>query len=206
MADQEWKEAKAIVAPGKVFDFQRGYRVNQAGRHEDAVQYRAFQIYVNMGSQRSIEGCAKLSQHAFPTIRTWHDKWNWSARAAAWDKIELKKTFQEANKLERRRHKKEIEAFRAANEEQARMMMDVSNNMMEIIQQRLDTAKESGEEIPMGLVSGLMRAAANISEQGRQAWATSLGVNELMHMIDEDIEEVEVEVEGEDPYEIPIED
>ena len=86
------------------------------------------------------------------------------------------------------------------------MMMDVSSDMMGIIQERLKLAQDTGEEIPLGLVAGLMRAAANISEQGRQAWATSLGVNELMHMIDEDIEEVEVEIEGSDPYEIPVED
>ena len=206
MASQEWKEAKAIVAPGKVYDFRRGYRVNEAGRHEDDVQYRAFVIYMNMGSQRSLEGCAKLAQSSQTTISKWHDRWNWASRAAAWDKAELKKTFQESNKLERRRHKREIEAFRTANEEQARMMMDVSSDMMGIIQERLKLAQDTGEEIPLGLVAGLMRAAANISEQGRQAWATSLGVNELMHMIDEDIEEVEVEIEGSDPYEIPVED
>jgi len=52
----------------------------------------------------------------------------------------------------------------------------------------------------------LMRAAANISEQGRQAWATSLGVNELMQVVDQEIEEVEVEEVGDDPYEIPVEE
>jgi hypothetical protein len=58
----------------------------------------------------------------------------------------------------------------------------------------------------MALVSGLMRAAANISEQGRQAWATSLGVTELMQVVESELEQVNVEDVTEDIYEIPLDE
>lgn len=203
---ESWKEAKAIVQPGKIYDYRRGYRVNDAGQHENEQQFRAFQVYLNLGAQRSLENVSRVTGHANITLGKWAERWNWQRRVAEWDKIQLRKTFQEANKLERQRHRKAIEDFRKSNEEQAKTMMEVSNNLMDIIQQRLDKAQAEGEEIPMHLVSGLMRAAANISEQGRQAWATSLGVNELMQVVDQEIEEVEVEEISDDPYEIPIEE
>jgi hypothetical protein len=78
---------------------------------------------------------------------------------------------------------------------------------MEIIQRRLKQAEEKQEDIPMALVSGLMRAAANISEQGRQSWATALGVTELMNIVENELDEVSVEdITEVDPYEIPIDE
>ena len=85
------------------------------------------------------------------------------------------------------------------------MMMDVSNDLMNIIQRRIAKAEEADENIPMGLLSGLMRAASQISDTGRQAWATSLGVSELMQVVDAELEEA-ANVEEVDVYEIPLDE
>ena len=114
-------------------------------------------------------------------------------------------TFREANAVERKRHRQNIKEFRQANEDQARMMMDVSNDLMNIIQRRIAEADAEGEKIPMGLLSGLMRAATQISDTGRQAWATSLGVSELMQVVDQELEEA-ASVEEVDVYEIPLDE
>lgn len=59
----------------------------------------------------------------------------------------------------------------------------------------------------MNLVSGLLRAAANINEQSRQSWATSLGVNEMLDMIDTEVTKVSVEdVTEVDAYDIPLDE
>ena len=61
----------------------------------------------------------------------------------------------------------------------------------------------------MGLLSGLMRAAANISDTGRQSWATSLGVGQLMSVVDQELEEVQVEIideEVDEAYNIPLDE
>ena len=89
------------------------------------------------------------------------------------------------------------------------MMMEVSADLMAIIQKRIIQADAEGENIPMGLLSGLMRAAANISDSGRQSWATALGVGQLMQVVDQELEEVQVEIMDEDQdeaYDIPIEE
>ena len=83
--------------------------------------------------------------------------------------------------------------------------MAVGNDRVGIMQKRSEKAEAEGEDSPMALVSGLLRAASNISDSGRQAWATSLGVNELMQVVEQELEEVSVE-DVTDLDEIPLDE
>jgi len=203
---QEWREAKPKKSNSKkIWEFQRGYRVNEAGKHEDEKAYRAFQHYLNSAGARSLSGTAEACGNAAGSIAKWYDIYQWAKRCAAWDKQQMAITFKEANAVERKRHRRNIQEFRQANEDQARMMMDVSNDLMNIIQRRIEKAEQEDENIPMGLLSGLMRAASQISDTGRQAWATSIGVSELMQVVDQELEEA-ASVEEIDVYEIPLDE
>ena len=205
----EFKEWKPEIAPGPIWAFTRGYKVNAAGRHENEEQFRAFQFYLNNGGHRTLESTAEFCDRSPNTVAEWAKKYNWDRRCAAYDKKQLALTFKEANKIERNQHRKSIQEFRQANEEQARQMMDVSSDLMNIIQSRIAKAQAEGEDIPMALVSGLMRAAANISDSGRQSWATALGVGQLMEVVDQELEEVQVEIINEDEdeaYDIPLDE
>ena len=205
-----WKEYKApSPTDHRIWEYQRGYKVDKAGRHENSEQFRAFQFYLNNSTNRSIVDTARFCEVTEGTITNWMNRYHWEKRAAAWDKKQLALTFKEANKVERSKHRRQIQEFRQANEDQAKLMMDVSSDLMNIIQKRILKAEAEGEDIPMGLVSGLMRAAANISESGRQAWATSLGVTELMQVVDQELEEVQVEVldgDYDEAMDIPVEE
>lgn len=204
-----WKEVKAEVAAGPIWSFTRGYKVNIAGRHENEEQFRAFQFYLNNGGNRTLENTAEFCDRDPQTISQWAKKYNWDRRCAAYDKKQMAITFKEASRAERTQQRKAIQEFREANETQARQMMEVSSDLMNIIQQRIAKAAAEGEDIPMGLVSGLMRAAANISDSGRQSWATALGVGQLMEVVDQELEEVQVEILNEDEdeaYDIPLDE
>ena len=201
-----WKEVKAEVAPGPIWSFRRGYRVDKAGRHENEQQYRAFQFFLNSAPERSTTRTAEHVGVTPGAVSNWKGRYEWDRRCAAYDKKEMAIAFREATKMQRRQHRQEIDAFRLANQEQAQMMMDVSSDIVGVIQKRIQKAADKGEDIPMGLVSGLLRAAANISESGRQAWATSLGVNELMQVVDTELEEVQVEIMDDDTYDIPLDE
>jgi hypothetical protein len=203
---EEWKEVKLKRGGNrKIWEFQRGYNVNKAGKHEDEKAFRAFQHYLNSGGARSMIGTAEACGNGAATVTKWYETYEWAKRCAAWDKQQMAITFKEANAAERKRHRQNIQEFRQANEDQARMMMDVSNDLMNIIQRRIAKAEEEDENIPMGLLSGLMRAASQISDTGRQAWATSLGVSELMQVVDQELEEA-ASVEDVDIYEIPLDE
>lgn len=201
-----WPEAKPDYNPGPIYGFRRGYRVNSAGRHENDKEYRAFQTYMNLGSGRSYAGVSDICEVSEVTVQSWADRWEWQRRAAKWDQKQLTAAFKEANKIERAKHRQSIEQFRKTQQDQAEKFTSVSQNLIDVINKRIEQAIEKEEEIPMGLVSGLMRAAANISEQGRQAWATSLGINELMAVVDQELEQVNVQDITEDIYEIPLDE
>jgi hypothetical protein len=206
---KEWREVKAVVQPGPIWAFRRGYRVNEAGMHENEKQFRAFTFHLNCGNERSYIKTAEAMGVSAASINKWAERWNWNRRCAAYDKKEIALAFKEANRLQRKHHREQIDDFRKANEDQARLMMGVSSDLMGIVQKRIEKAEREDEEIPMHLISGLMRAASNISDSGRQAWATSLGVNELMSVVEQEIEEVQVEVmdEGSDEaYDIPLDE
>ena len=204
-----WKEWKAEdpKRDRNIWEFRRGYKVREAGQHENNDQFKAFQTYL-LGV-RSFEAAGDAVGSKASTLRGWAKKYNWDRRCASWDAKQVALTVREANKVERRRQRDSIEEYRKANEDQARMMMDVSGDLMAIIQKRIAKAEVEDEDIPMGLLSGLMRAAANISDSGRQSWATSLGVGQLMSVVDQELEEVQVEIIDEDvdeAYNIPLDE
>ena len=204
----EWKEWKPDVKRDRnIWEFQRGYKVNDAGRHENNDQFNAFQIYLH--GKRSLTAVCEERGGKIETVSQWAKRYNWDRRAAAWDTKNMAITMREANKMERKRQRESIEEYRQANEAQAKMMMETSADLMAIIQKRIIKAEAEGENIPLGLISGLMRAAANISDSGRQSWATALGVGQLMTVVDQELEEVQVEImdESEDEaYDIPLDE
>jgi len=204
----EFKEYKREVKRDRnIWEFQRGYKVNDAGRHENNDQFNAFQLYLN--GKRSYEAVAEERGGKAETVSQWAKRYNWDKRCAAWDTKQMAITMREANKIERKRQRQSIEEYRQANEAQAKMMMETSADLMAIIQKRIIKAEAEGEDIPMGLISGLMRAAANISDSGRQSWATALGVGQLMEVVDQELEEVQVEILNEDEdeaYDIPLDE
>ena len=102
-------------------------------------------------------------------------------------------TWRDADKIREKRHKQSIMEFRDASERQARMMMEISEDLLGVLTKRVKDAHGRGEEIPMTLVSGLLRATANITEQSRQAWASALGVEDMLLLVEQELERVTVE-------------
>jgi hypothetical protein len=204
----EWREAKPPKGePGPIYNFRRGYEVAKAGRHESADQYAVFQQYLRMSGNRTFRELSDLAGVSSNTLGEWAKRYKWENRAARWDRDQLAITWKEADKLKRNAHREAIVEFRDSAERQARIMSRVSEDLIRVLGKRIAKAEEEGEEIPMHMVGGLMRAAASINEQSRQAWASSLGVNELLDVVETEIEKVRVEeLESEDPYHIQIDE
>ena len=204
---KEWKTDQTR-RDRNIWEFQRGYHVYAAGQHENNDQFNAFQLFLH--GRRTYSAVVEERGGSLETVSKWAKKYQWERRAAAWDSKQMALAVRDANKIERKRQRDSIEEYRQANEDQAKMMMEVSSDLMAIIQKRIIQADAEGENIPMGLVSGLMRAAANISDSGRQSWATALGVGQLMQVVDQELEEVQVDVmeeeEEDEAYQIPVED
>ena len=204
----EWKEAQPPKGdPGPIYGFRRGYKVKEAGRHETADQYGCLQQFLRLTGFRSYSELSRLTGHKVETLTKWGDRFNWERRAAAWHKDEVAITWRQSDKVKRNAHKEAIEEFRNSSERQARIMSRVSEDLIRILGKRIAKAEENEEEIPMHMVSGLLRAAATIGEQSRDAWGNSLGVNELLGVVEAEVEKVRIEeVEFTDPYDFDIDE
>lgn len=179
---------------GHQYDFRRGYEITtKYGKHETASQYKAFQEYLKLGSERTYAKVAEFARVDSSTVRAWARKFKWEKRAAQYDKDQVNIVWNQVDKSRERRHRQSIVEFRDASERQAKMMMEISENLLEVLIKRILEAQLNGEDIPMNLVSGLMRAAANISEQSRQAWASALGVEDMLQIIEPELEKVRIE-------------
>lgn len=202
----EWREAPEEEL-GRIYNFRRGYRLRDVGKHETSDQYAVFNQYLRLNGNRKFIELAKISQICSSTIAAWAEKFNWEKRAAAWDKDQMAIVWKEADRLKRNAHRESIIEFRNTAEKQARLMSRVSEDLVRVLGKRIQLAEETGEEIPLAMVSGLMKAAASISEQSRQAWASSLGITEMMQVVDTEIEKVTIEeIESGDPYDFEIEE
>lgn len=176
------------------YDFRRGYTLKpKYMKHESADQYKAFQEWLRMGGSRSYDLIAKMYSVDVTTVRSWSKKYNWEKRAAQWDKEQVALTWRDAEKIREQNHKKSIIEFRDASERQARMMMEISEDLLSVLTKRVKDAQNRGEEVPLPLVSGLLRATANITEQSRQAWASALGVEDMLQLVEQELERVHVE-------------
>lgn len=204
---EEWREAKAEARgrDQKIWEYQRGYKVREAGKHEDEKAFRAFQFYLNSAGNRSLTSAAEACGNSPATVAKWYDIYNWDKRCAAWDKQQMAITFREANKMERQRHRSKILKFRQEQEEQAQMMADCASGLLEIINRRIVKANMEDEDIPIGQLSNLIRAASSVAAEGRQANAAALGVSELMQVVEQELEE-NASVEEVDVYEIPLDE
>ena len=179
---------------GHCYDFRRGYELPpKYGKHESAEQFRAFQEYMHMGPKRSLKTIANTYDKSYDTVSAWSKKYNWDKRIAQWDKEQIALVYKETEKIREKKHKQSIMEFRDASERQARMMMDVSEDLLEVLTRRVKQAQQEGEDVPLPLVAGLLRATANITEQSRQAWASALGVEDMLQLVEQELERVEVE-------------
>lgn len=207
-AVSDWPESKPIKGEvGPIYGFRRGYRVKDAGRHESADQFGSFQKFLLLQGTRAFTDLESITGHCASALSKWASTYNWQRRAAAYDKDQLAIVWKEAEKFQKNAHKDAIIEFRESSERQARMMARVSEDLLRVLGKRIAKAEDEGEEVPMALVSGLLRAAANISEQSRQSWANSLGINEMLEMVESEMTKANIEdVTDVDAYEIPIDE
>lgn len=166
-------------------------------RHESSDQYAAFLKYISMQKPRSATVLGRDLGYTPSTLFRWSKTYNWDERAAAYDKHQMQLEVRESTKIQRQKHREQIAEYRDAAQKQARDMMRVSEDLTSILAQRIQQAEATDEEIPMALVAGLLRATANISEQGRQAWASSIGVDQLMEVVEVELQNAERDDEQE---------
>lgn len=180
------------ISEQRKWDFKQGYRMKERwSRHESSDQYAAFLEYLRMPKPRAATRLGQMLGYTPSTVYRWAKLYNWDERAAAWDKQQSQLAHKDATALQRKQHREAIQEYRNAAERQAKDMMAVSNDLVAILSNRVKEAEMTGEQIPLNLVAGLLRATASISEQGRQAWGAAIGVDQLMEVVEVELQNAE---------------
>ena len=98
----EWKEWKPELKRGpNIWEFQRGYRASDAGRHENNDQFNAFQVFLH--GKRNIAAVSEETGHSPDALGKWAKKYNWDKRAARYDSKEMALAMRDA--IERKRQR-----------------------------------------------------------------------------------------------------
>ena len=156
---------------------------------------------------RNFMELSRLTGHCVPALTNWSKRFQWERRAAAWQQEQMALSWSKADKLDRNAHREAISEFRLASERQARMMSRVSEDLVRVLGKRIAKAEENGEEVPLHMVGGLLRAAASLSEQSRESWGNALGISELLDVVDAEVEKVRIEeLDQDNPYEFEIDE
>ena len=159
----EWKESKATRAPGNIWNYQRGYRVNEAGRHENEREYNAFYSYLKQNGTRNLHDVAEDTGLSIQTISSYYNRFNWDKRVIAWEQAQTALAWKEANKIKRNKHRDGIIEFRDSQEKHAKLMAEVSERMLKVLLTRIKEAEVNDEQIPINLIASMLKASASVS-------------------------------------------
>jgi len=59
---------------------------------ESSKAYEAFKVYLELGSDRSLQRASEVLSKSVPLMKRWGAQWNWVERARAWDSMPSLKT------------------------------------------------------------------------------------------------------------------
>lgn len=151
---------------------------------EPAKAYKAFRIYCELGVQRSLDKVVELlgkSESYKRQVSRWSSRWQWVARAAAWDKEHAKYWV---NQEERERYEADLKRYRDIQRQSAYLSSVAAVKILKKIEARIeqmDVFSIPDKNLP-GVLKDLMTAAHLASALLAQA----LGVDDLLEMLKQD--------------------
>ena len=148
---------------------------------ESAKAYRAFEIYRDMGVDRSLSKATEAvyngSASNMRLLAMWSGKHDWVRRAAAWDAKLAERRAVEAEE----EHMRQLASFR---ERQRKMSQAMSKSALKLLK-RADTRLEGLDpaEIPVESIPAFFRAVATVADSAGSAEAQALAVTELLNLL-----------------------
>lgn len=146
---------------------------------ESAKAYAAFCAYRDQGVEfRSLRNLAVTLGKPFNLMKRWSGEWNWVARCRAYDTyLELR-----SRKDREKQHSKDLAEFAKRRKAAAQALQGASINLLLKVSKRIEQMSE--KDITPDNVARLLRATAVALEKGTEAEAESLGVHELIDVLD----------------------
>lgn len=152
---------------------------------ETPKSWRGFCTYRDMGIGRSLpKTAAALEQKDISSLKSWSARFDWVARANAYDtqlESQRRSALVEASTQE---HFRKVEAFRSDNEKLGRALLSTGAQMLDMGQSQLKIMRENKTPLPAREIHSFLRTAAAIAQIGSQLTAESLGIEVLIDSLD----------------------
>ncbi len=142
-------------------------------------------LWLQLGPSRSYAEVTRLSGVTEAAIRATAKRWDWPARAAAFDAHHLNPLHHlagdgdVAERMAEHRHR--LSDYRQRCEEMGRAQLDAARALMQALLKSLEDMEERGEVFPVRAFPGIATAAASLGFAGQILEAKALGVEQLLH-------------------------
>ena len=113
---------------------------------------------------------------------------NWGERAADYDNDNYTLELLEAEKTREIEHKRKLEMYRAKQEFLGQLASRNAAMLLKLISNKVENILEQGEELSIDQLKPLGDLAARLAETGKNISSESLGVNELLELLEGDDE------------------
>ena len=170
-----------------IYDYDQG--LTGRNRSETAAAFEAFQVYLELGHDRSARKVAEVLGTAPDNMSKFCKRNNWVARAAAYDADKIKEDFRAVREARAKHHKKAIEKFRVEQERRAHGMGELADLMMELTTEKLQAMRAAGELPSEQSISNLAKTVASLADMAMNLQATALGVDELVDTLEHELGE-----------------
>lgn len=167
-----------------IYDWNEGH-----SKRETAAGFEAFQIYLELGRERSAVKVAKVLGIRPESIHSFRKKYNWVERAAAYDADLVKERFKAAREAKAAQHKSQIEKFRREQERRAEGMGELADLMMELTREKMQAMRAAGELPSEQQIANLAKTVTSLADTAMNLQATALGVDELVETLETELGE-----------------
>lgn len=170
--------------------------------NESPIEFDLFQKYLNLGVTRSVSNLynylnvnidASSSLGTVPSgprisvqkLRKISQLNNWQERALDYDHDNYTLELLEAEKSKEIEHKAKLEAYRAKQEFLGQLASRNAAMLLKLISNKVENILLEGEDLTLEQLKPLGDLAAKLAETGKNISSESLGVNELLELLDD---------------------
>ena len=176
--------------------------------NESPIEFDLFQKYLNLGVTRSVSNLYNYlnvnidasssfgssgSSGTVPSgprvsvqkLRKISELNNWQERALDYDHDNYTLELLEAEKSKEIEHKAKLEAYRAKQEFLGQLASRNAAMLLKLISNKVENILSEGEDLTLEQLKPLGDLAAKLAETGKNISSESLGVNELLELLDD---------------------
>ena len=178
---QNLDEVDVAEEVDEIWRYRSGFAYNETQK-----EYAILQAFLEMGRGRSYVYLSRIYGTPIPKLNKIRDKNNWDQRIDAYDRQTLVNTLSDEEKTRRVLHEQKLEMYRGQLEVIASQSAGNASKILHLIQKKLNTILESGDNLSVDELVSTGNLAVKLSQLHKEVGGQALGVEALLEAIDDD--------------------